>query len=253
MKNKPTYGIESVDHALRLAILLQEEGSLRVTDAARHLGVARSTAHRLLASLVYRDFAVQDQDRHYLPGPVIQHRRAIESAAHLRRLALPHLEDLVSHCGETANLQVLVGDHIRFVASVESEHALRVGNREGRMLPAHLASGGLAILACLPETEVSELYDAVDAPPVDLGRLLPDLRKIRKRGFALNNQATEIGVSAVGRVVRGRDGKPVAAMCIAVPTARFTRTRPTQWAGIHTDAIGNLERELRAVAGDSQQ
>jgi DNA-binding MarR family transcriptional regulator len=63
MKNKPAYGIDSVDHALHLATVLQQEGPLRVTDAAQRLGVAPSAAHRLLAMLVYRDFAEQDVDR----------------------------------------------------------------------------------------------------------------------------------------------------------------------------------------------
>jgi IclR family acetate operon transcriptional repressor len=67
VKNKPPYAIESVDHALVLAQLLQQEGSLRVTDAAERLGVSRSTAHRLLAMLVYRDFAEQTDDRRYRP------------------------------------------------------------------------------------------------------------------------------------------------------------------------------------------
>ncbi|MGW6742889.1 IclR family transcriptional regulator [Streptomyces sp. NPDC055025] len=247
MKNKPSYGIESVDNALRLAVLLQEEGTLRVTDAARHLGVARSTAHRLLAMLVYRDFAAQDHDRRYVPGPVFQHGRAHRPVERLRQLALPRLEALVAQCGETANLQILVADHIRFVASVESDQVLRVGNRGGRMLPAHLASGGLALLALLPETTVTALYAAADAPPVDLPHLLADLRKIRRQGFALNNQATEVGVTAVGRAVRGPDGDPVAALCIAVPTARFTRERLTDWSAPHTAAIADLERELHAI------
>ncbi|MFJ9034239.1 IclR family transcriptional regulator [Streptomyces sp. NPDC102274] len=252
MKNKPAYGIESVDNALRLAVLLQEEGNLRVTDAARHLGVARSTAHRLLTMLVYRDFAVQDQDRRYVPGPVFQRGHTHRSAARLRRLALPHLEALVAGCGETANLQILVGDHIRFVASVESDQVLRVGNRGGRMLPAHLASGGLALLALLPETAVGALYAAPDAPRVDLPRLLTDLRKVRRQGFALNNQGTEIGVTAVGRAVRGPDGEPTAALCIAVPTARFTRERLTEWSAPYTAAITDLERELRAATAEDR-
>jgi len=250
MKNKPAYGVESVDNALRLAVLLQEEGGLRVTDAARRLGVARSTAHRLLAMLVYRDFAAQDQDRRYVPGPVLGRGRAPESSAQLRELALPHLEALVARCGETANLQILVGDHIRFVASVESDQVLRVGNRGGRMLPAHLASGGLALLALLPETEVTALYTAADAPPVDLPRLLADLRRIRRHGYALNEQATETGVTALGRAVRGPDGEPVAALCIAVPTARFTRERFAEWSGPHLAAIADLEGELRATTAE---
>ena len=55
MQNEPPYPLQSVDNALRLAQLLQTEGSLRLTDAAARLNVAPSTAHRLLAMLVYRD------------------------------------------------------------------------------------------------------------------------------------------------------------------------------------------------------
>jgi len=91
VKNKPAYGIESVDHALRLAVLLQQEGPLRLTDAAQRLGVARSTAHRLLAMLVYRDFAEQDEQRRYVAGPVVRSPEAPEPVADLRRVAVPHL------------------------------------------------------------------------------------------------------------------------------------------------------------------
>ena len=70
-KERPPYAISSVDHALRLAAILQLEGGLSVTEAAERLNVARSTAHRLLAMLVYRDFAVQNEQREYLAGPVL--------------------------------------------------------------------------------------------------------------------------------------------------------------------------------------
>ena len=85
LKTPPPYAIASVDHALRLAAMLQLEGGLTVSEVAGRLGVARSTAHRLLAMLVYRDFAVQDENRLYpsayseryfptVPGPLpLQH------------------------------------------------------------------------------------------------------------------------------------------------------------------------------------
>ena len=146
MKNKPTYSIDSVDHALRLAGLLQQEGPLRVADAAERLGVARSTAHRLLAMLVYRDFAEQNADRRYAAGSVLRHLAGVEPVAQLRAVALPHLQRLVDQTGETANLMVLLGKYVRFVATIECCHVLRVGDREGRMVPAHLASGGPTLL-----------------------------------------------------------------------------------------------------------
>src|SRR5436309_113375 len=72
VKNRPAYAIASVDSALLLASLLQQEGPMRVTDAAGRLGVSVSTAHRLLGMLVYRDFAEQLPDRRYGPGTVLR-------------------------------------------------------------------------------------------------------------------------------------------------------------------------------------
>ena len=103
VRNKPAYTIESVDHALRLAVLLREEGPLRVSEAAARLGVARSTAHRLLAMLVYREFAVQEADRRYVAGPVLR-PVAEEPVARLREAALPHLRELVRRCGASHRL-----------------------------------------------------------------------------------------------------------------------------------------------------
>ena len=158
MKNKPVYGIDSVDHALLLATTLLQEGSLRITDAAARLGVSRSTAHRLLAMLVYRDFAEQDERRRYVAGPLLRRPTAPEPVAGLRRLALPHLEALSARTGESTHLVVVVSDQARFVATVECDQVLRVGDREGRMLPAHLVSAGRAALATRDDDAVRALY-----------------------------------------------------------------------------------------------
>ena len=148
VKNKPPYAIASVDSALLLATLLQQEGPMRVTDAAERLGVSVSTAHRLLGMLVYRDFAEQLPDRRYGPGRLMRHGPAPQApVARLREVALPYLRGLVDELGETANLMVLAGADVRFVATVESDQVLRVGDRTGRALPAHLSSGGKAVLA----------------------------------------------------------------------------------------------------------
>jgi DNA-binding IclR family transcriptional regulator len=202
MKNKPAYSIDSVDHALRLAILLRHEGPLRVAEVAERLGVARSTAHRLLAMLVYRDFAVQGADRR---------------------------------------------DQARFVATVECAAVLRVGDREGRMLPAHLASGGRALLAHRTDDELQALYADSD---VDLEALRRGLRQIRKQGFAVNNQGTEAGVTAVGRVIFRAPGTAIAAVSLAMPTARYKRARLPEWAGELARTAARIEEDLVSMAQD---
>jgi predicted transcriptional regulator len=105
LKTPPPYAIASVDHALRVAVMLQLEDGVTVSEVAERLGVARSTAHRLLAMLVYRDFAVQDENHLYRAGPVLELAAHSQSrVSSLRAAALPHLRRLVDLLDETANL-----------------------------------------------------------------------------------------------------------------------------------------------------
>ena len=245
MKNQPAYALNSVDHALRLAQLLQQEGPLTVSEAAERLGVARSTAHRLLAMLVYRDFAEQGKDRRYMPGPALYPAGlAPEQTLTLKEVARPHLQVLAAKVNETANLMVRIGTQVRFVTTVECDQVLRVGDRAGRVLPAHLASGGKALLAALDARQLAELYRNQD---VDLARLHKELIIVRRRGFAVNDQRTETGVSAVGVALSGPAGAPQAALSLAIPTARFDRSQLPAWVSALTTAAADVQCDLSAA------
>jgi IclR family acetate operon transcriptional repressor len=248
VKNRPPYAITSVDHALHLAQLLQQEGSLSVSEAAELLGVARSTAHRLLAMLVYRDMAEQCSDRRYRPGSVLGPGPTAPALA-LRRVALPHMQLLVAEVQETVSLQVRVGTDVRFVESVESERALRVGDRSGKVLPAHQVAGGKALLAALPEEALTELYVGSG---VDLSRLRKQLALVRTRGYAVNDQETEDDVTAVGVVVRGEDPEPVGALSVAVPSARFRRTDIATYLTPLADMAEAVGASLQARPSDAR-
>lgn len=250
MKNRPSYAITSVDHALQLATILQVEGPLSVSEAAERLGVARSTAHRLLSMLSYRDFAVQGGDRRYSAGPVLAlAARTHSRAALLRAVAMPHLTVLTERVVESTNLMVLAGDHVRFIGSVEGTQALRVGNREGSVFAAHQTSGGMLLLADLPAERFEEIYSderwadrAAEQP--DRTALRREMRLARGRGYAINNGRTEIGVTAIGRAVHGPDGLAEAAVSISLPTARYSRAvLPTLVAALAT-TTADIEREL---------
>lgn len=249
-KERPSYAISSVDHALRLATMLQLEGALSVSEAAERLGVARSTAHRLLAMLVYRDFAVQTEQRSYRAGPVLELAAHSESTtSRLRTLALPHLSDLVRELGESANLIIRTGGTARFIASVECSQALRVGNREGMAFPAHRVTGGLVLLAELRREYVDSIYSAekfLNQPEQrpDLGRLHRQLRKIRAAGFAVNHGLSERGVVAVGRPVRKVDGEAVAGLSISMPSVRYDPRRIPSLVAVIGQSAAALEAEL---------
>ncbi|WP_040840936.1 IclR family transcriptional regulator [Nocardia brevicatena] len=246
-KTPPAYVVTSADHALRAAVMLQLEGGLTVSQIAERLGVARSTAHRLLQTLVYRDFAVQDDQRVYHPGPVLQLAAHSQSrTSRLRAVALPHLQRLVDVVGESANLTIRTGDTTRFIASVECRQALRVGSREGMVFPAHRTTAGLVLLADLDPAEVAELYAAqryVERPDErpDLPSLRARLTRVRRAGFALNNGLSERGVVAIGVPVRDADGTALAGLSISMPSVRYDHDRlPTLVATLHR-AAGAIE------------
>jgi IclR family transcriptional regulator, acetate operon repressor len=244
MKNKPAYALESVDNALRLLQTLRDQGSVRVSQVAEDLHIARSTAHRLLSMLVYRDFAVRGEDHTYRPGLAMSAPQLRgQPLQQLRRLLRPYMEGLGERVSETVNLMVRVGSQTRFLASVESVQLLHVGDRQGTILPAWRSSGGKALLAELPDSQVVDILRSDTGAHAEISKkeragLFTELRSVRRQGYAVNNEGTEAGVCAVGMCVRDPDGVAVAALSISVPSVRYT-----------DESLDLFVRELRDVVG----
>lgn len=243
MQNKPAYAIDSVDNALRLLLMLRRDRQLRVSTAAAELGVARSTAHRLLAMLVYHGFVVQDEERVYLQGPVFSDfGRGMDSAA-LAALVRPHLDRLGKQTDETVNLMIRVGAQVRFIDSIEGRHALRIADRKGVALSAHLTSGGKALLAELPRSEIERIHPEWPADSREMHHLLRQLSATRANGYGINVEESEPGVLAIGMVVRGPDELPVGSLTVAAPTARIRRNQVGQ-------LVEPLRRACESVRAD---
>lgn len=231
LQQKPPYPIDSVDNALRLVQMLRDGGSIRLTDAAEELQVAPSTAHRLMAMLVYRGFALQDDRRRYVAGPAMGVRAIGAPWLHqLRKLALEPMEVLCSRVEETVNLVVRVGVSIRFLITVEATSILRIGDRAGTVMPAIGASSGKALLALESEERLRSLYTGRGAQLAGTAlsepqftRLQTELAHVRRVGYALSREETETGLGAVGVAATMPTGAPVAALSVATPISRLDR------------------------------
>lgn len=239
----PQYPIEAVDKALRLLLLFRERSQLRLTEAYEELDIGKSRAHRLLAMLVYHRLVVQDPtSKVYRPGPTL-----VEIGLHtvtqmdIRALARPILEELSSATGETVHLGTLEGGAVRFLDCVESQLALRVSSRVGRVLPAYATSLGKAMLAELPAEEVRRLYPSETLAPVTphtlrrRSELLADLERIRDRGYAVNHEESEDGVSSVGVAVAREGNQSLAGLSVAAPSGRLGEQQRASAAGLLRD------------------
>ncbi|GHH82280.1 transcriptional regulator [Streptomyces sulfonofaciens] len=234
--------MESADNVLRLLLLLSERQRVRVSEAAEHLGVARSTAHRLLRTLGARDFATQDAHRAYRPGPAFERIvRTGPTTQDLRAKLHEHVVELHRKVGETCHLMVLEGNGARFIDCAESTHVLRVGTRVGMLLPAHVTSGGKALLAELSTEELGDLYPrnlpaSAGGPAVDRITVRRQLATVRRKGYATNLEESERGIVAVGACIRDGSGRAVAGIAVAAPSARCPRSRVPELAREVLDA-----------------
>ena len=247
MPDRPVYAITSVDNALRLIEVLQREGTLRVTDAAAEIGVAVSTAHRLLAMLCYRGFATHGGEHRYLRGPALP---ACQSEPDwqrdLRLSAQPFLEYLNARVNETVHLAVRRGSWVEFVSGVEGTNPVRAAIRVGAVIPAHRTSAGQALLAELSPVELSELYPA--GPPAGLAETMGGfrdlLRGVRLRGYGVVDGLEERGMTALGSAVHSPSGEAVGAVCIAIPTQRLPKARRPAMAQLLRQLVMRLEESL---------
>ena len=225
----PQYPIESVDNALRVLLLLGEQPKLRLTDVSRYLGVASSTAHRLLAMLQYRGFVRQDAaTRTYVPGPTLDGLAfSVLRRLDVRTRARPVLERLNAETGETIHLGRLEGSYVTFIDSLDSVRALRVAGRLGLSMPAHCTSTGKALLAELTDDELLQLYPEQELVQLtqksigSLAALMAALAEVRARGYARSQEEAEEGVTSVA-VALHSTRSPRLAINASVPVSRMS-------------------------------
>lgn len=235
----------SASNVLRLVLMLADRGSLRVTLVANELGVAPSTAHRLLTTLAQTGFAVQQTDRSYVQGPAFIRMRV--GSAHpdaLLAVIVPHISMLSEATGETTHLMIRENTAVRFLHSVEGPAALRVASRTGVVMPAHLTSGGKAILATMTDDAIRDLYaDGLRMSPNSKVRsvddLLGEIHTVRSRGYAENLDESEPGISAIGVAVH-RDSVH-AAISVSVPSIRYRRDRAKSLVALLTQTVAAID------------
>ncbi|ORV39633.1 IclR family transcriptional regulator [Mycolicibacter engbaekii] len=249
----PQYPIGSVDRALKLILLLGEQPQIRLTDAARHLEVASSTAHRLLAMLAYRGFVRQDPvSKAYHPGPaLLSVAFSVFNRIDIEGAAKPVLARLSERLRESVHLGMLEGANVRFIAAAEGPTAVRVASRHGRAMPAHCTSTGKALLARLSDADFLRLYPDEQLPRLtahSVGtrtELQRELARVRQQGYAVSREGSEDGVASVAVGIAARAPGVLLALNAAAPIHRLSAA---QYDGV-ADVLSEAATEIAARIG----
>jgi DNA-binding IclR family transcriptional regulator len=228
-EDKPNYPIGSVDNALRLLRLFGRQRFVGVAEAGRDIGVARSTAHRLMQMLQYHGLVSQDpKSKAYTAGPeLIGLAVSVVAGLDLRAVARPIMEEMVGVLEETVHISILRGADIFFLDSIETTRSLRVGARTGMTLPAHGTASGKVLLAWLDPAEIRRLLPHARLAPLTEQTLTSrrdletHLARVRELGYASNFGESEDEVRSVAVPVRDAGGNVRAALAISAPPSRL--------------------------------
>lgn len=242
-------GVQSLDRALELLERLADAGgSMRLAELEVATGLPLPTIHRLIRSLVHNGYVRQEPSRRYALGPRLI--RLGETAGRaLGSWALPHLTALVAQIGETANMAVLEGDAVVYVAQVPSAHSMRMFTEVGRRVPAHCTGVGKALLSQLRDEEVLALLRRTGMPAqtarthTDPGTLLGELAEVRGQGWAVDDAEQEIGVRCVAVPVTGSPA--LTALSVSGPSGRISAERVADIGPVLRAAALRLGEDLR--------
>ena len=206
-----------------------DEQELGVTDLSRKLGVAKSTVHRLARTLIADGMLEQNPENEkyrlglalFGLGALVRRRMNLSSEARQDLFALRNVT------GETVQLAILDGAEIMFVYNLESTQAIRVNSDIGVRKPAFCTASGRAVLAFQPEDALGAVMAAGLAPrtvktetdPMRFGDLLA---QVRQRGYAIEDEESEIGMRAVAAPVRAAGGVVVGSVAVAGPVQRLS-------------------------------
>jgi len=193
--------------------------------------------------LVGIGYVRQLPNRRYALGPRLIRLGEVANRQ-LGALAMPLLKDLVANLGETANMAVLDGDMVTYLAQVPSPHAMRMFTEVGRQANLHDSGVGKAILSVMDDERVTRLVKQAGMPTPTpksistLDDLFADLTRIRKDGYAVDDEEQETGVRCFAMAVPG--APTPMALSISGPVSRVDddfRDRAVPELRKATDAI----------------
>lgn len=231
-------------------LLDRSPDGLQLRFIAERAKLNKSTAYRFLAHLERAGYLVRDSAGAYLIGPRMVHLGAGSTyQATIRKISRPILEELWRESGETVNLGVLSGREVLYLDVLESSHNFRMASQIGARRPVHCTGLGKAILAEQSEDVRLELLAGkleklTPHSLTKLADLTAELDRIRKQGYALDNEEAEMGARCVAAPVHDSSGGVAAGLSVSGPVIRMTRTRAAELAKVVKRAAQEISTRL---------
>lgn len=231
MEKTNPYKVKVLEKTLNIIDLFDEKGKeLTPAEIRESLDLNKSTIFRILNILGDAGYLEKNSvTLKYRLGFKLYHLGSlVEGRSEIRNIAHPFLEELKEMCDETVHLVVLDNGEALYLDKLEGKKAIRVVSNVGWRLPAHCSGVGKVLLASLPAETVSKIIQDkglkrfTNNTITDIETLKIELARIRKQGYAVDNEEIEVGLKCVAAPLKYSKDEAIAAISISGPKERFS-------------------------------
>jgi IclR family KDG regulon transcriptional repressor len=214
-----------------LETLKGERNGIGLADVARSVAMPKATVYRILATLEIRGYLDRSADGSYkMSDKLFSLQRDLSPEQNLLRVAPRIMEQLAAECRETVNLGTLDGGEVVVVATVESPQTVRMASKVGNRRCLHTTALGKVLVSSLDDRSIRRLIQLKGLPKLTVNSIttptsiLAEIQKIRKQGYAIDNQENEMEGRCIAMKIPGGVGVG-SALSISGPVFRMDLRR----------------------------
>jgi DNA-binding IclR family transcriptional regulator len=224
------YQLHSLDRAVSvLEVLGESDVPLSLAEICQRMNLHKSTAHRSLMVLERSALIERTQENRFRLGLKLYElgNRAVEQID-LRVRVHPFFRRLSTQVGETVHLSVLQKTRVVYLDKVEPNRRVCMSSKIGTSNPVYCTAMGKAMLAFQPEDTTEQILAKIRfvrytrKTLCSRETLVKSLERVRRRGYAIDDEEIEIGVRCVGAPIFNEDHRAIAAVSVSGPSSRIT-------------------------------
>lgn len=247
--NKRLSSVTTAIHLLKTFSL--EDQELGISELAKRLSVAKSTVHRLASALLDEGLLQQNpkSGRYRLGVGLFSLGSLVRSRFDVANSSKKILNELREKTQENVRLAVLEGDAAVFLHDFESPQTLRLKSGTGQRKPAFCVAEGLCLLAGLSESALDEVLShpratMTDKTVVDADALRERIRRVKRQGYAIEDEECEEGTRCLAAPIYQNDGRILAAVGVAGPRLRMKKSQFSKLAPVVIKTAEDISASL---------
>lgn len=245
--------VQSVDRALSILEALSD-GEMGLIDLSKKVELNKSTVHRLLNTLIYKNYVSQnpENNKYRLTFKVLELGNKMLNTISIVSIAKPYITRLAEETNEVVHLVSIEGNEVVYIDKIDSNNTIRMHSYIGKSIPIYCTAVGKAYMASMDDEMFFETWKNIEKNIVKLTdntittkeAMLEELKRIRDTGYSIDREENEEDVVCVAAPIFNFDKKVKYAISISTPKIRINDEKIKLFGRLVKDTADKISKEL---------